>query len=102
MDIQPEILRIDRLGVAFSTPRDTVRAVRDVSMTLRRGETVALVGESGCGKSVTSLAVMGLLPPDQGRIVAGKIEFHRRVANGSIWPRCRAANCLRYAATRSP
>jgi oligopeptide transport system ATP-binding protein len=82
MGIQPEVLQIDRLGVAFSSPRGTVRAVRDVSITLRRGETVALVGESGCGKSVTSLAVMGLLPPDQSQIVAGKIKFHRR---GGDW-----------------
>jgi oligopeptide transport system ATP-binding protein len=82
MDLHPEILRIDGLGVAFSTPRGTVHAVRDVSMTLRRGETVAIVGESGCGKSVTSLAVMGLLPPDHSRIVAGKINFHRR---GGEW-----------------
>jgi oligopeptide/dipeptide ABC transporter ATP-binding protein len=78
MDVQPEVLRIDGLGVAFSAPRGTVRAVRDVSMTLRPGETVAIVGESGCGKSVTSLSVMGLLPPDQSRIVAGTIRFRRR------------------------
>src|SRR5690606_32579697 len=50
------------LSVDIRTPAGTLQAVRDVSFDVGRGETVCLVGESGCGKSITSLAVMGLLP----------------------------------------
>jgi len=48
-------------------------AVRDLSLTLARNETLALVGESGCGKSVTALSVMGLVQPPYGRVAAGRI-----------------------------
>jgi oligopeptide/dipeptide ABC transporter ATP-binding protein len=72
------VLQIENLGVEFATAGGAVRAVRDVSLTVNSGETLAIVGESGCGKSVTSLAVMGLLPSDLGRIVAGEIGFRRR------------------------
>ena len=66
------LLRVERLAVTFFTPRGTVRAVRDASLEVRRGELVGLVGESGCGKSTTAFAVMGYLPGTaqlQGRIL---------------------------------
>ena len=50
------------LNVDIATPGGTLHAVRDVSFQVRRGETLCMVGESGCGKSMTSLAIMGLLP----------------------------------------
>jgi len=56
------VLDVQGLKVDIATPRGTLHAVRDVSFQVRRGETLCLVGESGCGKSMTSLAVMGLLP----------------------------------------
>ena len=56
------LVQIDRLAVTFYTPRGTVRAVRDASLEIRRGEVVGLVGESGCGKSTTAFALMGYLP----------------------------------------
>ena len=56
------ILEVDGLSVTIRTPGGPLHAVRDVSFSVRRGETVCLVGESGCGKSMTSLALMGLLP----------------------------------------
>ena len=54
-----------------------VKAVEGVSFTLREGETLGLVGESGCGKTTTCLSIVGLLPP-AARIVGGEIRFERR------------------------
>jgi len=56
------VLEVRELSVDIATPRGRLRAVRDVSFEVGRGETLGIVGESGCGKSITSLAVMSLLP----------------------------------------
>ena len=69
------ILAVEKLVVEFSTSRGTLRAVDGVSWSVRAGETLALVGESGCGKSVTALAVMRLLAKPAGRITGGRIMF---------------------------
>lgn len=67
------LLEIDRLAVTFFTPRGTVRAVREASLTVHRGEVVGLVGESGCGKSTVAVATLGYLP---GTVhVEGAIRF---------------------------
>ena len=58
------LLELDELAVSFATDDGTVQAVDGIDLSLQRGRTLGLVGESGCGKSVTSLAVMGLLPPE--------------------------------------
>src|ERR671919_237851 len=63
------VLEVDRLSVEIATPSGPLHAVRDVSFSVRRGETVCLVGESGCGKSMTSLAIMGLLPRHARRAI---------------------------------
>jgi len=63
------VLDVQGLTVDIATPRGTLHAVRDVSLQVRRGETLCLVGESGCGKSMTSLALMGLLPKSARRSV---------------------------------
>jgi oligopeptide/dipeptide ABC transporter ATP-binding protein len=68
------LLEIDGLVTAFRTPRGTLRAVDGVSLRVERGQTVCIAGESGCGKSVTALSVMGLLP-DTARVEAGAIRF---------------------------
>ncbi len=67
------LLSLQNLTVEFPTPQGLVAAVRDISLTLDSGQTLALVGESGSGKSVTSLAIMGLLPP-QARL-SGTVLF---------------------------
>src|SRR3954452_10486852 len=74
----PYLLEVDDLHVHFVTARGVVRAVEGISYTVRRGEMVALVGESGCGKSVSSLAIMRLLARPAGRVVRGRILFEGR------------------------
>ena len=69
------LLDIQHLQTTFETRAGPVRAVNDVSLQVRRGETVALVGESGSGKSVTGYSVLRLLPCGQGRITGGRILF---------------------------
>ena len=70
------LVDIDRLAVTFYTPRGTVRAVREASLQVRRGEVVGLVGESGCGKSTLAFALMGYLPGTA--LVEGSILFEDR------------------------
>jgi oligopeptide/dipeptide ABC transporter ATP-binding protein len=73
-----EILKISELTTEFHIPEGVVPAVTRVSFSLHAGETVCLVGESGCGKSVTALSIMRLIPDPPGRIVGGTIEFEGR------------------------
>ena len=69
------ILEIDNLQTHFFTPSGVARAVDGVSYTVRSGETLGVVGESGCGKSVTALSVLRLVADPPGRIVGGAIRF---------------------------
>jgi peptide/nickel transport system ATP-binding protein len=70
------LLQVEGLAVTFHTPRGTVRAVRDASLQVRRGELVGLVGESGCGKSTLAFAVMGYLPGTA--TIGGSLLFEGR------------------------
>ncbi len=69
------LLEIQDLHVEFATYGGVVKAVRGVTLALERGRTLAIVGESGCGKSVTVQAAMGLIPTPPGRITAGSVRF---------------------------
>jgi peptide/nickel transport system ATP-binding protein len=69
------LLEIEDLRTYFFTRDGIVRAVDGVSLAVRRGETLGVVGESGCGKSVTSLSILRLIPDPPGRIVSGSIRF---------------------------
>jgi len=69
------LLRITNLSVHFRTGNGLVRAVDGASYDVERGETLAVVGESGCGKSVTAMAVLGLLPKPPAEIPSGSIVF---------------------------
>ncbi len=69
------LLEVRDLAVHFHSAEGTFKAVDGVSLTIRKGETLGIVGESGCGKSVTALAVMGLIPRPPGEIAAGQILF---------------------------
>ena len=69
------LLEIDRLNIGFDTNRGQLRPVRDVSYSIFPGQTLAVVGESGCGKSVTALSVLRLIPNPPGLITAGSVVF---------------------------
>ena len=72
------LLEVRHLSTQFATGAGIVRAVDDVSWDVKPGETVALVGESGCGKSVSALSIMRLVAAPAGRITAGQILFKGR------------------------
>jgi oligopeptide transport system ATP-binding protein len=72
------ILQVDDLITRFNTPEGTVFAVNGVSFELKEGETLGVVGESGCGKSVTMLSLLQLIPRPPGEIVNGKAMFHEQ------------------------
>ncbi len=74
----PHLLRVRDLAVAFDTDHGPVRAVDGVSFDVLRGRTLGIVGESGCGKSVTAFSIMRLLPRPAGRVVGGEIIFEGR------------------------
>jgi len=69
------LLEVDHLSVDFSTDAGRVRPVDDVSFSIRPGRTLGIVGESGCGKSITGLALMGLLPQPAGCVVSGSVRL---------------------------
>jgi peptide/nickel transport system ATP-binding protein len=69
------LLRVEELRVRFRTDAGPVRAVDGVSFAIPRGGTLALVGESGCGKSVTALSILRLLPEPQAEVPSGRVEF---------------------------
>jgi oligopeptide/dipeptide ABC transporter ATP-binding protein len=70
-----ELLKVKNLKTYFFTHEGTIKAVDGVSFTIKKGETLGLVGESGCGKSVTALSIMRLVQSPPGKIVGGKIYF---------------------------
>jgi len=68
-------LEIDHLSTYFYTEDGTVKAIDDISLRVREGETVCIVGESGCGKSMTAMSIMGLIEGPTGKVVNGRIGF---------------------------
>jgi oligopeptide/dipeptide ABC transporter ATP-binding protein len=69
------ILEVDKLITSFETERGLVRAVDQVSFAVPAGKTVGIVGESGCGKSVTAMSIIRLLPQPSGKILGGRVMF---------------------------
>ena len=88
----PDLLSVRDLRVTLPTARGPAAALRGVSFTLARGQTLGLIGESGCGKSLTALALMGLLP--DGARVDGDLRFDGqdlRALDDAAWCRLRGA-----------
>jgi peptide/nickel transport system ATP-binding protein len=74
-DAPDNILEVDKLITSFETERGLLRAVDQVSFTVPRGKTLGIVGESGCGKSVTAMSLVRLLPQPAGKILGGHVHF---------------------------
>ena len=77
----PPLLQLRELEVSLHTPRGPAKALRGLSLDLARGQTLGLIGESGCGKSLTAMAIMGLLP--EAAHVTGSIRFDGQEMIGS-------------------
>src|SRR3954463_11764839 len=75
LDMGEKILEVKNLRTSFFTEEGEVKAVEDLSFNVYKGKTLGIVGESGCGKSVTSLSIMRLIPNPPGRIVGGQILY---------------------------
>ena len=69
------VLSVENLRTELRVEHGIIRAVDNVSFTMRRGDTLGIVGESGCGKSMTALSIMGLLPQLTAQVQADKISF---------------------------
>src|SRR3712207_9099366 len=69
-------IEFEHVGRAYQVGRQTIKAVDDVSFTIEPGQTLCLVGESGCGKSTTGRMVAGLLEPSEGQVLYGGQENH--------------------------
>src|SRR6187549_63843 len=72
------LLEVDDLRTHFFTREGTVRAVDGISFAVEKGKTLGIVGESGCGKSVTALSIMGLIPKPPAEIVSGSVLYEGR------------------------
>jgi len=78
MDDNSTLLSVENVSTHFFTEEGVAKAVQDVTFSIKKGKTFALVGESGCGKSVTALSIMRLVPTPPGKIISGEIVFGKR------------------------
>ena len=97
MTAAPRLLSVRDLAVDFVTEEGTITAVDGVSFDLREGEILALVGESGCGKSATALALLRLIADPPGRITRGRVEFRGQDLLAASEPEIRAVRGNRIA-----
>ena len=88
-NVAQPLLQVDDLRTYFSTPHGIARAVDGVSFVLEQGETLALVGESGCGKSMTALSILQLVPEPAGYIDGGRILFEGKDLLDLTWSQMR-------------
>lgn len=72
------LLTIQNLSISFDTYAGTIEAVRNINLSIRKGEIVGLVGESGCGKSVASQSILGILPSPPAKILSGSIIYKEK------------------------
>jgi oligopeptide/dipeptide ABC transporter ATP-binding protein len=88
-NVAPPLLQVDDLRTYIDTPYGIARAVDGVSFVLKKGETLALVGESGCGKSMTALSILQLVPDPAGYIDGGRILFEGKDLLDLTWSQMR-------------
>lgn len=75
-----EILKVEDLSIIYKTDLETVYAVNGISFSLKQGETMGLVGETGAGKTTTAMGIMGLLPKRTARVTSGQILLKIRMS----------------------
>jgi len=88
LSVGGDLVSVQGLTVEYISGKSAFAAVREANLTIRAGETVALVGESGCGKTTLALSLIGLLPSKQSRITAGSLSFDgqdMRAASNDDW-----------------
>ncbi len=90
------LLELRNLTVAFETESGEIRPVQDVSLSIYPGQTLAVVGESGCGKSVTALSILRLIPMPPGKIIGGQVLLEGAI----FWP-CRKNRCAVFGGRTS-
>ena len=90
-----KLLEIQGLRVEFDVRQGVATVINDLDLALNRGETLGIVGESGCGKSMTALSIMGLVPSPPGRIASGQILLENEISS----PRTKTGSG-RYVETR--
>ena len=78
---QSLVLEVNNLTVDFKTENENVRAVDDISFSLKKGEVLGIVGESGSGKSVTALSIMRLIQTPPGKIISSDINYYNPSGN---------------------
>ena len=88
------LLEVRDLAVEFRATRGVVHALRHVDLSVPRNKVVGIVGESGCGKSVTSLGIMGLIPTPPGRYAGGQVLFEGRDLLTMPAGNIRGARCI--------
>ena len=88
------LLKVDDLHVVFPSKEGTVRAVNGVSFALHRNEVLGIIGESGCGKSVTALSILGILPP-VARVTGGRVRYHAAGGTVTITDQARASETMK-------
>ena len=88
------ILEVHNLKKYFKVPAGTLHAVDGVNFQIEKGETLGVVGESGCGKSMTFKAIAGIETPDSGKICLGKRELFHRGHKVNLPPRKRSVGYL--------
>jgi peptide/nickel transport system ATP-binding protein len=81
MSKQSHLLEVNNLTVDFKTENENIRAVDDISFSLKKGEVLGIVGESGSGKSVTALSIMRLIQTPPGKIISGDINYYEPSGN---------------------
>ena len=91
-----KLLEVKNLKTYFYTDEGVVKSVDDVSFDVEKGKTLGIVGESGCGKSITSLSIMQLVETPPGKIVGGEIIYQAK----TFWKRIKI-KCVRFVAAKS-